>query len=244
MADPNIKASTAAPAPRKRHGFLRFIAWFLGIFIILLVVNYFLATSSAFLKGVILPRAGKAMNSDITVADASISPFKEIYLKDLKVTPKGKDTLVTAPEVRVRYKLMDIIRGNIDVDEVTLSSPTITLVESADGSSNLDPISQSQKAEKKEEKKSSKPTHLDLKKFALNEATIRQVKVYKNGNRDTTELSHVNIAADDLKNGSTGKLTINADLKMDSNPPDGTNGTLEAKIKGAFNIALSPDLKP
>ena len=156
MADQNVKASTAQPAPRKRHGFLRFIAWFLGIVIVLLVVIYFVATSSAFVKGVILPRAGKAMNSDITVAQASISPFKEVYLKDLKVTPKGQETLVTAPEVRVRYKLMDIIRGNIDVDEITLASPTVTLVQNADGTSNLDPITQSQKENPKPKRKRTK----------------------------------------------------------------------------------------
>ena len=78
MADTNVKAST--PPPRKRHGFLRFLAWFLGIVIILLVVIYFVGTSSAFFKGTILPRAGKAINSEITVSDASISPFKEMYL--------------------------------------------------------------------------------------------------------------------------------------------------------------------
>src|SRR5438067_11745985 len=100
MADQNVK--TSAPPPRKRHGFLRFLAWFLGIFIVLVVALYFLATSSAFLKGVILPRAGKSMNSDITVSDASISPFKELYLKDLNVKPIGQDTLITSPEVRVR----------------------------------------------------------------------------------------------------------------------------------------------
>ena len=249
MADTTVKTSPPPPPPRKRHGFLRFVAWFLCIFIILLVGIYFLATSSAFVKGVIVPRAGKAMNSDITVSDAKISPFKEVYLKDLKVTPHGQETLVTAPEVRVKYKLMDIVRGNIDVDEITLASPTVTLVENPDGSSNLDPITQSQKPksekEKEKEKKSSKPTQLDLKKFALTDATIRQVKLYKNGNRDTTELSHVNITADNLKNGQTGNLAISADVKVEKNPPaPGTNGTLEAKIKGAFKIALSPDLKP
>src|SRR4051812_13490779 len=194
MADTNTKTST--PAPRKRHGFLRFLAWFLGIVIILVVVLYFVGTSSGFLKGVILPRVGKSINSDVTVSEATISPFKEVYLKDLKVKPNGQEMLVTAPEVRVRYKLMDIIRGNIDVDEIMLTSPTVSLVQNPDGSSNLDPITKSQKekskSEKEAEKKPSKPTQLDLKKFALNDATIRSVKIYANGNRDTTELSHVN----------------------------------------------------
>ena len=48
--------------------------------------------------------------------------------------------------MRLRYSLMDIIGGNIHVDEVTLASPTVTLVENPDGSSNLDPILKAQQA--------------------------------------------------------------------------------------------------
>ena len=162
--------------------------------------------------------------------------------------PNGQETLLSAPEVRVRYKLMDIIRGNINVDEVTLSSPTVTLVENPDGSSNFDPIIKSQKekpkTEKEAEKKPSKPTQLDLKKFALTDATIRHIKMYANGNRDTAELSHVNVSADNLKNGQTANLALDANVKIENNPPSGTNGTLEAKTKGAFKFAFSPDLKP
>ena len=66
-----------------------------------------------------------------------------------------------------------------------------------------------------------------------------------NGHRDVTEISHVNVAIDDLKNGQSGKLTLNADVKMESNPPaPETNGVLEAKLKGNFSFALGADLKP
>src|SRR5205814_8316745 len=123
--------------------------------------------------------------------------FKEVILHNLKVQPHGQETLVTAPDVRLRYSLMDIIRGNIHVDEVTLSGPTVALVENPDGTTNLDPLTKSQKEkpEKPPEKKASKPSkpaQIDVRKVALTDATIRKVKVYKNGNRDVTELSHVN----------------------------------------------------
>src|ERR1019366_2618989 len=196
------------PAPKKRHGWLRAIAWAFGILVALLVVMYFVATSGAFFKGVILPRVGKAMNAQVTVSDASISPFSQVVLKDLKVQTTGAEPLVTATEVRLRYSLMDIIRGNIHVDEVTLSSPTVTLVENADGTSNLDPILKAQQAKPGEQKPEqpakppgAKPMQLDLKKFALTDATIRQVKNHANGTRDLVELSHVNVTLDDLKNG-------------------------------------------
>jgi len=148
MADTNV----SSPAPRKRHGFLRAIGFIFLILIVLLVVAYFVGTSSAFFRGMILPKVSKAMNAQVTVSDASISPFSHVVLHDLKVQTTGSEPLVTAPEVRLRYSLFDIIGGHINVEEVTLSSPTLTLVQNPDGTSNLDPILQSQKAESKPSK--------------------------------------------------------------------------------------------
>ena len=86
------------------------------ILIVLLVVLFFVATSGAFLKSVILPRASKSLNAQITVDDASISPFSQVILKNLRVQTTGAEPLVTANEVRLRYSLMDIIKGHINVD--------------------------------------------------------------------------------------------------------------------------------
>ena len=126
--------TVGTPAPRKRRGWLRAIAWVFGILIVLLVAVYLVATSGAFFKGVILPRVSKAMNAEVTVSDASISPFKQVVLHNLKVQTTGAEPLVTAAEVRLRYSLMAILGGNIRVDEIALSSPTVVLVENADGS--------------------------------------------------------------------------------------------------------------
>ena len=123
------EATISSSAPRRPGRWLRRLAWILGVFIILLVALYFVGTSSAFFKGVILPRVSTSMGAEVTVSDASISPFKEVTLHNLKVQAAGQEPLVTAPEVRARYSLMDIVRGNIRVDELALSSPTIVLIE-------------------------------------------------------------------------------------------------------------------
>lgn len=237
--------------PKKRHRLLKAIVWIFSIFIILIVAVYFVGTSSAFLKGFILPKVSKSLNADITITDASIHPFKEVVLHNLVVKTTGDQPLVTAQEVHARYSLMDIIGGKIHVDEAVLSSPKIVLIENADGTSNLDPLTKGQKEKPKTEKekaeqpsKSSKPPEIDIKKIALNDATVQQIKIYTSGKRDVTELSHVNVTLDDLKNGQSAKLALNADVKMDQNPPTGTNGMLEAKIKGSFSFALGVDLKP
>ena len=221
------------------------LMWFGIIFLVLLVVLYLVATSAAFLKSVILPRVGKSMNSTITVADASISPFSRVVLKDLKVTPNGKETLLTAQEVRARYSLFKIIGGNIKVDEVAIVAPVVQIVTAADGSSNLDPLLASQKeetAEKPDEK--GEPPKIDLKKFALNNATVRTIQHHANGQRDTMEISNLNVTLDDLRNGATAKFVLGADVNMANNPPDGQPGALAGKLNGNWTISFSPDLKP
>ena len=250
MAD----ATVNTPAPRRRRSWLRTIGWVAGILIVLLIVVYFVGTSSAFFKGVILPRVSKSMNADVTVSDASISPFKQVVLHNLKVQTGEHEPLVTAPEVRLRYSLMDIIGGNIHVDE---DCPFLAHRDAGDESrrqqqSGPDPQGAKGKGdgaaqEKKPEQpgKPSKPAQIDIRKVALTDATIRNVKLYQGGNRDVAELSHVNVTVDNVKNGQTGKLALSADMNVQNNPPPpGAGGALQAKLNGNFTFALTPDLKP
>ena len=74
-----------------------------GVLLVLVIALYFVGTSGAFFKGVILPRVGAALNADVTVADAAISPFSSVSLRELKVQPRGGDPVFTASEVRARY---------------------------------------------------------------------------------------------------------------------------------------------
>ncbi len=243
------ETKVVTPPPPKKRRWLRWLGITCGALVVFLVVGYFVATSSGFFKSVILPRVSKAINAQVTVSDASISPFKEVVLHNLKVQTTGPEPLVTASEVRARYSLMDIIRGNIHVDDVTLSSPTVTLVINPDGTSNLDPITKSQLSKpnqpKPAEPKSSKPAEVDIKKVTLTQATVKEVKMHPGGTQDTLELANVNISVEDIKNGQTGKLTLGADIHMQNHPPaPATAGSLDAKLNGSFAFALTAALKP
>src|SRR5438876_10188687 len=123
------ETTSPSSAPRRRRLWLRVVLWVFVVLLVLIVAGYFFATSSGFFKSVILPRAGRSMNAEVTVSDASIHPFPEVILKNLKVHITGTEPLVTAAEVHARYSLMDIIRGKINIAEVTVLSPTVTLVE-------------------------------------------------------------------------------------------------------------------
>src|SRR5690349_17838342 len=112
---------TGSPtSPRKGRRWLKILGIIFALFVVLLVAAYFVVTSTAFFKGTILPRASEQMNADVTVTDASISPFSEVILRGIKVVPKGREQLLQADEARVRYSLSDILHGNIVVHEMTL----------------------------------------------------------------------------------------------------------------------------
>jgi AsmA-like protein len=231
------------PSSSKRRGWLRKLAIAAGTLVVLLVVLYFVATSAPFFKGVILPRVGKSLNAEITVADASISPFSQVVLNGLTVKTTGPDPLLQVQEVRLRYSLRSIIGGTIKVDEVTVTSPTLNVVQNADGTSNLDPLLKKEAAPAKPSAEPSKPLQLDVRNVAFKNVKVVAVQNAKDGSRQTVELSDINITLDQLKNGAAGKLTLAASAKI-----EGSHGTardsLQSKGSGSIDFTLGADLMP
>ena len=242
-------AETKTKSP-KRHGWLRKLGWLCGILIVLLVVVYFVATSSAFLKGVILPKVGKSLGADVTISAAQISPFSHVELRDLKVQPPGGEPLLTVQDIHANYSLWSIIGGNINVSEVAIESPVVTIVQNPDGTSNLDAFTkksakETKPAPKPAPSKPSKPLQLDIKKVALDNATVRLIKKYANGSQDLTEVSGLNFTVSDLKNGQPGKIELAAAIAVQkAAQTNAAAASLQAKLNGHFDIALTQDLKP
>lgn len=235
------KPNTGPVKPSR--GWLRKVAWIAGSFVLLLVITYFVVTSGGFVKSVVLPKVGAALNAEVTAADIGLSPFSQLVLRDLKVTPKGKDTLLTAQLVRTRYSLMSILSGNIAVAEVTVESPAVTLIENADGTSNLDPLMQGQPAAKpKTAAAASAPPKLDIKSVALKNASVKRIKTLPGGGREVVELSGLNITLADLKNPGSGKLELTSALAFENSSTNAAG--LAAKLTGSFGFDLTADLQP
>jgi len=238
------KSKTKLPEPGRWRRRLVFTA---GVLAVLLVVLYFVATSNPFIQKIIAPRVGAALNADISLASAQVSPFSKVILRDVKVTPKGAATLFSATEVTARYSLWSIIRGKIVVDEVNVVAPEITVVENADGTSNLDALMKSQKEEPEETPPTTgagKPLQVDIKSVTVKNATLRYIKNHKDG-RDSLELSRVNLTLANLRNGGTGKLDLSAALAVDKKAPEASaSATLQALLSAGFSFHLTQDLKP
>src|SRR5579859_5777172 len=248
MNQPNQPMFIVAPKQKKRRRWLRFFAGLAVMVIILLVVVYFVATSPAFLKSVVLPRVGDALHANITVSDISLNPFKQIALRDLTVQAQGQAPLLVLPEASIRYQLWDILGGNIHVNEIVLTSPTVELVQNPDGSSNLDPLLKALQGKSTgvshAKPASAKAPRIDLGKFTLRNASIIGIKNFGGGRSNVTALTNLDITLSNVKNGQSAALQLSAAMRVDQNPPGGSNGFLAATLQGNFNFALTPDLKP
>ena len=142
-----------------------------GVLVALLAIAYFVVTSSGFLKAVVLPRVGAAIDSRVEAESIALSPLSSVEIQKLTVTPNGSERLIAVDLARVRYSLSAILGGTMAVDEITIGSPVVTLVQKPDGTSNLDPILKKLAAGSKSQPTApsapGNPVQLDLKSLTV-----------------------------------------------------------------------------
>lgn len=214
----------------------RRVAFILAVIFIPLIVGYFVATSEPFLKNVILPRAGKALNAKITVADASIKPFSQIVLRGVRVQTTGSEPLATVQEARVRHSLVDILRQNIKVHEVVAVAPVIHVITNPDGSSNLDPLFRPDKPSKESDrdKKPGKPMRLDIGQIRIEKGAFRKTQLVQNDPSQVTEVADFNLTLANVKNGGSGSLDFDGRVL----------GQVEGALRGKLQFELAQNLFP
>ncbi len=212
--------------------------------VFLVLVAYFVGTSSAFIKGVVLPRAGTSMNAKITAEAVELSPFSQLVIRQLRVQTIGDKPLFEAQEIRARYSLVSILKGNMVVSEVAVSSPTLHLEQQADGQSNLDPLLQG--GERTASGSGGGPLRLEVGKVVLTKGTASYVLRGKDGTLEQSQITNLELLLDRLANGQPGKVTLSADANRTvtakglPTPKEG----LAVRIGGTIDYALDPNLAP
>jgi hypothetical protein len=211
--------------------------------LLLLLLLYFIVSSGAFIKGVVLPRVGASLNAQLTVADASLSPFSSVALRQLEMRTTGAEPLLTAASVCVRYSLWQILRGTVQVDEVALDTPVLNVVQNADGTSNLDPLWQALTAEQPPAPPSAEPTQLAVRNITLKNGTVRWTTLLPAGAREQYELANVNLSLDQLANSQPTKASLATDLRLDRRQAPAKDA-LQGRATGTLSFTLGPDLMP
>ena len=205
----------------------------------LLVVVYVVGTSGWFIKSAVLPQVAGKLGAEIEAEEISVSPFSQLELRKVKLTPRGSETLFAVDLVRVRYGLFAILGGDLKVDEITVESPTVTVVEKLNGDSNLAKLLAGLKSEPKPaQPESTEPVRLNLRNFSLKNATLRYSKEAAGGT-EVSEVTGLNLSLDQLGNGQTGKLL----LGLTGSSVQGTN-RIAVKGDGSFDLGLDAKLMP
>lgn len=235
----------STPTPKASWGAKLFrLLLFLLFF---LLIAYFVLSSSWFLQKVVLPRVGQALNATLTVGDAQLSPFSEVTLSRVTLTPNGADTLFEAKQLQARYHLLAILRGHLQIEEVLLDTPVVTIVEDASGARNLDPLLPKPGAVKPATgpaAKSGTPPQVDLKSLTLRNAAFHYIRTGKDGVKVTTELANVNLSVKNVRNGAPGTLTLSAALQMEKAAGTPQAAVLPALLNSDLTFSLQDDLQP
>ena len=214
------------------------------VLLFLLLIGYFVVSSGWFLERVVVPRVGKALNSNLTVGKAEFSPFTRLTLNQVKLTPNGAETLFDAKQVHVRYNLLAMVRGNIVVEDILLDSPIVNIVEDARTGRNTDVLVPKSTQPKQPAKSEGKPPRVTLKSMTLRNATFRYTKTSKEGEKTLTELASANLSVKNVKNGGSGTVTLSAALAMEKAVGTPSVAKLPCMLNSDLSFVLQDNLQP
>lgn len=231
---------------KKRAAWLRTLLWLTTGALALLIVSYFVVTSGAFFKGVILPKVGQAMNASVTAADAAIHPFSSISIKGLTVRTADPEPVATVDEIRLHYSLSAIIGGTLKVDELALVNPRIRVQQNADGTSNLDPLTRGQPG-RQPSRSQPQPgpgatPQVDVGRIAIENGSIQVIQKAGDGGESRLTVERLNFFLNNIRNSQTATLKINGASQYASTTSNST-GSAQIELATDLSLGLTPSLE-
>lgn len=202
-------ADTVLNVPSRGRNSKRVIIALVGL-LILLGVLYFTATSSWFVKSIVLPRVSEAVHATVTAEDVSLNPFSSATVRGLRVTTQGESPLALIREIRVRYSLLDILRGTITVDELTVNGAELSVVPLGSGRDSLSPILEASAPSTAPAPATSSP-RFQVKNLSVAGLRLRHVSLDDQGGTRVLELTNASATLDQFAQGQSGKLVLAGD---------------------------------
>jgi len=244
---------------------LRYVLIGIGVLIVLLIVVPFFIPVNQF-KPTIEEKASAALARKVQLGNLSLSLWRgALTAQDLSVGDDPKfspSPFLTAKSVSVGVEIMPLIFSKqLNVTDITIDGPQVTLLKNANGDWNYSTIGASASGSTPEAKPapaatpasaSSKPD-ISVKKLELKDGKI---VVGATTSQQRTTYDHVNVKASDFSMNSKFPISVTADLpgggslKLDGHvgPMDKTDSTLtpvDAKLHvTSLNLATTGILDP
>jgi AsmA protein len=242
---------------------LRIILVSIGICIFVILIVPFLIPVNQF-RQTIEEKASAALERKVTLGNLSLSLFSgSLAGENLSIgdDPKfSSSAFLTAKSFKVGVELMPLIFSKtLNVSDISIQNPQVTLVRSATGQWNYSSLGgSSATAEQtpdpaKPSGSSTSPSSLSIKRLELKDG---QVNIGSTNSQKRSAYDHVSISASDVSVTSRFPVAVSADLpgggkfKFDGNvgPVDQTNASLtpvNAKVNvSSFNLASTGLLDP
>jgi AsmA protein len=244
---------------------LRYILIGIGVLIVLLIVVPFFVPVNQF-KPTIEEKASAALGRKVQLGNLSLSLLHgALTAQDLSVGDDPKfspSPFLTAKSISVGVEIMPLIFSRqLNVTDITIDEPQVTLLKNANGVWNYSTIGASASGSTPEAKQpaattpvpSSATPDISVKKLELQDGKI---VVGATTLRQRTTYDHVNVKASDFSMNSKFPISVSADLpgggslKLDGNvgPLDKTDSTLtplDAKLHvTSLNLATTGILDP
>ena len=243
---------------------LRYILIGIGVLIVLLIVVPFFIPVNQF-KPTIEEKASAALGRKVQLGNLSLSLLHgALTAQDLSVADDPKfspSPFLTAKSVGVGVEIMPLIFSKqLNVTDITIDEPQVTLLRNANGVWNYSTIGASASATTEAKPTpattpaaSSSTPDISVKKLELKDGKI---VVGSTASQQRTTYDHVNVTASDFSLNSKFPIAVSADLpgggsmKLGGNvgPIDKTDSTLtpvDAKLHVAsLNLATTGILDP
>jgi hypothetical protein len=132
---------SAPQPPRKKRRWLRRLLWTCAVLFVLLVLLVLLAPTLICTgpgRSLALSFANDAIQGRVEVADLSLGWFSGTSVKGIKLSdPQGRSVVEVAGIDAPSITLLGLVRGNLDLGKITIAHVNATLIQNADGSTNL-----------------------------------------------------------------------------------------------------------
>lgn len=140
-------------------------AWVLGVVVLIGIILGSIAYSKreALLKQMVAKAITKADNDyglDVKIGEAGFDGLATVYMKDISVVPRDRDTLTTISDISIGVKLFPLMVGKVNIAELRLHNGRFNIV-LKDSTTNLDFILKRKKKDTPE-----KTTKRDLSELA------------------------------------------------------------------------------
>ncbi len=108
----------------------------IGLFSLSIFLHFYLTGPR--LKALIIPKAEQALQRRVKIGSITVGLFKGIEIKDFQVkTLNQRNNFATFKKFLLRFKLLPLLHGNVDITSVEIDSPSIHIYRNQNGTFNF-----------------------------------------------------------------------------------------------------------